>query len=146
MTNQMLFDDADVGPYIPPGSSPIQRRGERGVIAGVAVADYETIEQNLEGLTMNILDASIDDVLRHYQCHTVGVSASIGRLLRKVAWQSHVIASNILDALLYMKPCASHFLYFGLRTKTLFCKLLSLYIYEASTGLLVVYTKCDWIL
>jgi hypothetical protein len=85
MTNQMLFDDADVGPYRPPGSSPIQRRGERDDVAGVVVADYETIEKNLEGLTMNIPDASIDDIPRHYQCHTVGVSASIGRLLRRVA-------------------------------------------------------------
>ena len=25
MTNQVLFDNADVGPYHPPGSSPIQR-------------------------------------------------------------------------------------------------------------------------
>jgi hypothetical protein len=35
---------------------------------------------------MNILDASIDDIPRHYQRHTVGVSASIDRLLRRVAW------------------------------------------------------------
>jgi hypothetical protein len=67
------------------GSSPIQRRGERADVAGVVVVDYEILEQNLEGLTMNILDASIDDILRHYQCHTVGMSASIGRLLRKLA-------------------------------------------------------------
>jgi hypothetical protein len=74
-----------VGPYRPPGSSPIQRRGERVDVAGVAVVDYEILEKNLEGLTMNILDASIDDIPRHYQRHTVGVSASIGRLLRKLA-------------------------------------------------------------
>ena len=47
--------------------------------------DLEAIEQNLEGLTMNIPDATVDELPRHYQCHTVGVSASIGRLLRKVA-------------------------------------------------------------
>jgi hypothetical protein len=34
---------------------------------------------------MNIPDASIDDILRHYQCHIEGVSTSIGRLLRRVA-------------------------------------------------------------
>jgi hypothetical protein len=34
---------------------------------------------------MNISDASIDDISRHYQRHTVGVSASIGRLLHIVA-------------------------------------------------------------
>jgi hypothetical protein len=75
-----------VGPHRPPGSSPIQRRGERVEVAGLAIADYEAIEQNLEGLTMDVPDASIDDISRCYQCHTVGVSASIGRLLRRVAW------------------------------------------------------------
>jgi hypothetical protein len=34
---------------------------------------------------MDVLDASIDDILRHYQRHTVGVTASIGRLLYRVA-------------------------------------------------------------
>jgi hypothetical protein len=77
MTNQILFDNVDVGPYRPPGSSPIQRRGDRGVVAGVAAAEFETIEKNLEGLTMNIPNTSIDDIPRHYQCHTVGVSAFI---------------------------------------------------------------------
>ena len=77
MTNQKLFDDADVGPHRPPGSSPIQRRGERVEVAGLATADYEAIEQKLEGMMMDVLDASIDDILRHYQHHTVGMSASI---------------------------------------------------------------------
>jgi len=85
MTNQTLFDDEDVGSYHPLGSSPIHRRGERGDVVGVAVADYVTIEQNLEGLTTNIPYASIDDILRHYQRHTMGVSASIGQLIRRVA-------------------------------------------------------------
>jgi hypothetical protein len=85
MINRVLFDNADVEPYLPLGSSPIQKRGERGAVAGVAAADFKTIEQNLDGLTMNIPDASIDDIPRHYQRHTVGVSASIGRLLRRVA-------------------------------------------------------------
>jgi hypothetical protein len=49
-----------VGPYRPPGSSPIQRRGERGVVAGVAAVDLEAIEQNIEGLTMNVPDAMLD--------------------------------------------------------------------------------------
>jgi hypothetical protein len=34
---------------------------------------------------MDVSDASIDDIPRHYQRHIVGVSASIGRLLRRVA-------------------------------------------------------------
>jgi hypothetical protein len=80
------FDEPNVGPYRPPGLSPIQRRGERAIIAWVVVVDYEILEKNLDGLTMNIPYASIDDILRHYQRHIVGVFASIGRLLHKLAW------------------------------------------------------------
>jgi hypothetical protein len=86
MTNQMLFGDVDVGPYRTLGSSPIQSEGERVDVAGVVVVDYKILEQNLEELTMNILDASIDDIPRHYQHHIVGVSTSIGRFLYKLAW------------------------------------------------------------
>ena len=48
--------------------------------------DYEAMEQNLEGLTTDIPDMSIEEVPRHYQCHIVGVSDSLSRLLRQVAW------------------------------------------------------------
>jgi hypothetical protein len=85
MTKQILFDDAYVGPYHPPGSSPIQRQGERDAVKGVSAFDFEILEQNLEGLTKNVPDASIHDIPRHYQCHTMGVFASIDRLLRRVA-------------------------------------------------------------
>jgi hypothetical protein len=34
---------------------------------------------------MHITDARMDELPRHYQLHTVGVSASIGRLLHRVA-------------------------------------------------------------
>jgi hypothetical protein len=80
--------------YCPLGSSPSQRRGEIGVVAGrgVVVEDLEEIEQNLEGLTMNIPDIMVDELLRRYQCHTVGVSTSIGRFLRRVA--QAVVCSN----------------------------------------------------
>jgi hypothetical protein len=47
--------------------------------------DLEAIEQNLEGLTMHVPDTTVDEILRHYQRHTVVISASIGRLLHKVA-------------------------------------------------------------
>jgi hypothetical protein len=66
MTNQILFENANVGPYCPPGSSPIERRGERGFATREVVADFETIEKNPEGFTMNIPDASIDDIPRQY--------------------------------------------------------------------------------
>jgi hypothetical protein len=85
MTNQKLFDNIDVGPHRPPGTSPIQRRGEAVEVAGLVVADYEAIEQNLEGLTTDVPDISIDEIPRHYQHHTMGVSSSLSRLLRRVA-------------------------------------------------------------
>ena len=47
--------------------------------------DYEAMEQNLEGLTTDVLDISIREIPRRYQHHTVGVSKSISRLLRRVA-------------------------------------------------------------
>jgi hypothetical protein len=67
-----------MGPHQSPSSFPIQRRGERFYVAGLVISDYEDIEQNLEGLTMDILEASIDDIPRRYQHHTVGISTSIG--------------------------------------------------------------------
>jgi hypothetical protein len=56
------------------------------VVAGWDVEDYEAVEQNLEGLTADIPDISIGEILRRYQRHTVGVSGSLSRLLRRVAW------------------------------------------------------------
>jgi hypothetical protein len=52
---------------------------------GVAIEDLEEIEKNLEGLTMNILDITVDELPRRYQCHTIDISTSIGRMLRRVA-------------------------------------------------------------
>ena len=47
--------------------------------------DYEAVEQNLEGLTVDVLDIAIGEIPRHYQRHTVGMSESLSRLLRRVA-------------------------------------------------------------
>jgi hypothetical protein len=74
-----------VGPYRLPVSSPIQKGRERGVIVGVVVTDLEVVEHNLEGLTMHVPDTIVDDLPRHYQHHTVGISASIGQLLHREA-------------------------------------------------------------
>jgi hypothetical protein len=49
------------------------------------VEDYEAIEQNLEGLTADVPDITIGEILRCYQRHTVGVSESLSRLLHRVA-------------------------------------------------------------
>jgi len=39
--------------------------------------DYEAVEQNLEGLTVDIPNMAIGEICRRYQCHIVGVSESI---------------------------------------------------------------------
>jgi hypothetical protein len=49
------------------------------------VEDYQVVEQNLEGLTTYIPDMTMEEVPRHNQHHTVGVSGSMSRLLRRVA-------------------------------------------------------------
>ena len=47
LIKKSLFDDTDVEPYRPPGTSPIQRRGEVAPVARWDAEDYEAIEQNL---------------------------------------------------------------------------------------------------
>ena len=79
------FDDTDVGPYRPLGTSPIQRLGEAAPVVRWDAEDYKAVEQNLEGLTVDVPDISIGEILRCYQRHTVGVSESLSRLLRRVA-------------------------------------------------------------
>jgi hypothetical protein len=85
-----------VAPYRPPGSSSIHRHGEIGAVAGRGVApeDLEEIEKNLEGLTMNIPNITVDELPRCYQCHTVGVLASIGLQLHFVAWEVIFYSDN----------------------------------------------------
>ena len=86
LNTKFVFDDTDVGPYQPPGTSPIQLRGEVVPVPQWDVEDYQAVEQNLEGLTVDIPDMPLGEVPRRYQHHTVGLSESIGRLLRRVAW------------------------------------------------------------
>ena len=43
------------------------------------------IEENLQQLTVGIPDMTTNEVPRHYQCHTTGVSRWFSRLLRRVA-------------------------------------------------------------
>ena len=45
------------------------------------------LEENLERLTLDILDASIDDLPLRYQRATVGVLGCFSRLLHRVAWE-----------------------------------------------------------
>jgi hypothetical protein len=55
------------------------------VVAGWDDGDNEVVEQNLEGLTVDIPDISIDEISRRYQRHTVGISGSLSRLIHRVA-------------------------------------------------------------
>jgi hypothetical protein len=43
------------------------------MVAGWDFGDYEAVEQNLEGLMTDISDISIDEILRCYQHHIVGI-------------------------------------------------------------------------
>jgi hypothetical protein len=64
-TNTKLFVDVtDVGPYRPPGTSPIQWQGEVAAAPQYA-EDYQVVEQNLEGLTADIPDMTLEEVPRH---------------------------------------------------------------------------------
>jgi hypothetical protein len=52
---KISFDNTDFGPHRPPGTYPIQRRGEEDEVTGCDTSDYEAIEENLEGLTTDVL-------------------------------------------------------------------------------------------
>jgi hypothetical protein len=83
-----ISQNVDVAPFRPLGSSPIHRCGEVGATTGqgVETEDLEEIEHNLEGLAMDIPDITIHELSRLYQSHIFGISASISRLLCRVAW------------------------------------------------------------
>ena len=49
------------------------------------VEEYKVVVQNLEGLTVDIPNMAIGEIPRRYKRHTVGVSESINRILRRVA-------------------------------------------------------------
>ena len=56
---KFIFDNIDVGPYIPPSTSPIQWKGEVAAVPQYA-QDYQVVEQNLEGLTVDIPDMPLE--------------------------------------------------------------------------------------
>jgi hypothetical protein len=49
------------------------------------VEDYEAVEQNLEGLTVDVPDIAIGEIPSCYQHHTMGMSESLSQFLRRVA-------------------------------------------------------------
>ena len=64
LIKKYLFDDTNVGPYRPLGTSPIQRRGEAALVARWDAKDYEAVEQKLEGLTVDVSDIAIGEIPR----------------------------------------------------------------------------------
>jgi hypothetical protein len=85
LNTKFIVDDTDVGPYRPPGTCPIQQRGEVVPVPQWEAGDYQAVEQNLEGLTVDIPYMPLGEVPRRDQRHTVGVSESMSRLLHRVA-------------------------------------------------------------
>ena len=79
-----VYSHADVGAARPGGDSPLDRRdGACFVPQGDAIT--RELEENLDRLTLDIPDASIDDLPMRYQRLAVGVSSRFSRLLHRVA-------------------------------------------------------------
>ena len=79
-----IYSHVDVGAARPRGASLLDRRvGACFVPQGDDIT--RELEENLERLTLDIQDASIDDLLMRYQRSTVGVPGRFSRLLRRVA-------------------------------------------------------------
>ena len=75
---------ANVGAVRPGGASPLDRRAKtRFVPQGDDVTGE--LEDNLERLTLDILDAPIDDLPLRYQRPTIGVPGHFRRLLCRVS-------------------------------------------------------------
>ena len=145
-TNQKLFDNVYVGLHWPLGTAPIQRRGDPVEVAWLAATDYEAIEENLEGLTTDVPDTSIDEISRHYQRHTMGISISLSRLLHRVArevlcyCEQHPWCYFVYEAMCFI------FWYCWSSDKhILWIFFIVIYIHEDSIDLLALCTTCDWI-
>ena len=79
-----VYSHADVGAARPRGASPLDKRaGACFVPQGDDITGE--LEENLERLTLDILDADIDDLPMRYQRSIAGVSSRFSRLLRRVS-------------------------------------------------------------
>ena len=66
------------------GSSPMDRvLGDHFVHRGVD--EITELEENLDQLTLDILDVVIDDLPKRFQRHTVGLLGRFSRLLSSIA-------------------------------------------------------------
>ena len=75
---------ANVGDARPGGSSRMDRR-EGALFVHRGDDELTKLEENLDILTLDIPDASIDDLPRRFQRHTAGVLGCFSCLLRRVA-------------------------------------------------------------
>ena len=66
LIKKIIFDNTYVGPYRPPGTSPIQRWGEAAPVARWDAEDYEVVEKNSEGLTVDVPDIAIGEIPSRY--------------------------------------------------------------------------------
>ena len=81
--NKTLILHVDVGDAWTRGSSPMDRRvGARFVHRGDD--ELTELEENLDRLTLDISDTTIDDLPRRFQIHTTGVSVHFICLLCRV--------------------------------------------------------------
>ena len=81
---RLVYSHADVGAVRLGGASPLDRRaGAHFVLQGDDINGE--LEEKLESLTLDIPDASIDDLPMRYQRPTAGVSSRFSRLLHRVA-------------------------------------------------------------
>ena len=79
-----VYSHADVGATRLGGASPLDRRaGARFVPHGDDITGE--LDENLERLTLDILDDDIDDLSMRYQRSTVGVPGLFNRILRRAA-------------------------------------------------------------
>ena len=79
-----VYSHADVGAARLGGASPLDRQvGAHFVPRGDDITGE--LEENLERLTLDILDATIDDLSMRYQRSTVGVPSRFSRMLRRVS-------------------------------------------------------------
>ena len=74
----------DIGAARPRGASPLDRRA-RAYFVSQGDDVSEELEEHLERLTLDIPNASIDDLPLRYQRPTMGVPGRFSRLLCRVA-------------------------------------------------------------
>lgn len=65
----MSHHSIDVGPTRPVGVSVLERRGSCRILE-VEAGGLHDVEENMQGLTMGILDTTLDEVTYYLQRHT----------------------------------------------------------------------------